>query len=54
MAAWGMWAATAGLGFTGFFFPLLKPVLGVRGHPAVWQQGFQGGSIARGDGRKPA
>jgi len=40
--AGGPFAAATGLGFAGFFFPLLKPVLGMGGQPAIWQQGFQG------------
>jgi len=27
--------ATASLGFAGFFFPLLQPVFGMGGHPAI-------------------
>jgi hypothetical protein len=41
----GPFPTTTGLSFAGFFFPLLKPVLGVDGHPAVRQQGFQCGSV---------
>jgi hypothetical protein len=36
-AASGPFPTTAGLGFAGFFFPLLKPVLGIGGNPAIWQ-----------------
>lgn len=38
-------AAATGLGFAGFFLPLLKPVFGVGGNPAIRQQGFQGGGV---------
>ena len=51
-AARGPLAATTGLGFAGFFFPLLKPVLGMGGNPAIRQQGFQGGSIVGSDRRE--
>ena len=49
----GPFAATPGLGFTGFFFPLLKPMLGMGGHPAIRQQGLQGSRVAGGNGRNP-
>jgi hypothetical protein len=32
--------AALGLGFAGFFFPLLQPMLGMVGQPAIRQQGF--------------
>jgi hypothetical protein len=41
------------LGFAGFFFPLLQPMLGVLGQPAIRQQSFLGGGVARGNGRNP-
>jgi len=41
----GSLPTAADLRFTGFFFPLLQSVLGVRGDPAIRQQGFQGGSV---------
>jgi hypothetical protein len=41
-AAGGPFSATTDLGFTGFFDPLLKSVLGMGSHPAVRQQGFGG------------
>ena len=31
--------------FTGFLFPLLQTVFRMSGHPAIRQQGFQGGSV---------
>jgi hypothetical protein len=37
--------ATTALGFARFFLPLLKPVLGMGGHPAIRQQGFQSRGI---------
>ena len=40
---------TTELSFTGFFFPLLKPVLWMGCDPVIRQQGFQGGSVS---GRK--
>ncbi len=43
----------AGLGFAGFFFPLLQPMFGMVGQPAIRQQGFQGSRVGRGDGRNP-
>jgi hypothetical protein len=42
-----------GLGFRGFSFPLLKPVFGMGCYPTIRQQGFQGSSVARSDGRNP-
>ena len=42
-------SSAAGLSFTGFFFPLLRPMLRVGGNPVVRQQGFQRGSVVRGD-----
>ncbi len=45
-------SAATGLGFAGFFFPLLQPMLGMGGHPAIRQQGFQGSSVGRVDCRK--
>jgi len=36
-AAGDPFVAATGLGFAGFFFPLLKPVLGIGGNPAIWQ-----------------
>ncbi len=47
-------STTAGLGFTGFLFPLFKLVLGVGSEPAIRQQGFQRGSVPLGDGRNSA
>jgi hypothetical protein len=44
-AAGGPFPLAAGLSLAGFFFPLLKPVLGMGGHPAVRQQGFQCDSV---------
>jgi hypothetical protein len=44
-------SAATGLGFARFFFPLLKPVLGMRGQPAIRQQSLQGSRIDRSDGR---
>jgi hypothetical protein len=44
---------TTGLGFAGFFFSLLKPVLGMCDHPAVWQEGFQGSRVAGGNDGDP-
>jgi hypothetical protein len=38
------------MGFTGFFFPLLQPVLGMGGHAVIRQQTFQGSRVGRGDG----
>ena len=49
----GPFTAAAGLGLAGFFFPLLKPVLGMGGQPAIRQQSFQGGGVARWNGRNP-
>jgi hypothetical protein len=37
----------------GFFFPLLKPLLRMGRHPAIWQQGLQGSRVAGIDGRNP-
>ncbi len=37
-----------GLGFAGFYFPLLKPVLGMVGQPTIRQQCLHG-SRAAGD-----
>ena len=48
----GPFPAATGLGFAGFFFPLLKPVLGMGGHPAIRQQSFQGSGVAGGDRRQ--
>ena len=45
--------ATAGLSLAGFFLPLFQPMLRMGSHPAIWQQSFQGGSVARGDGGNP-
>ncbi len=45
--------AATGLGLAGFFFPLLKPVLGMGSHPPVRQQGFQRGGVAGRNGRNP-
>jgi hypothetical protein len=50
----GPFPTATGLGFTGFFFPLFKPMLGMGGNPAIRQQGFQRGSVPRGDGRNLA
>jgi hypothetical protein len=36
----GSFPATTGLGFTGFFFPLLQPVLVMGDYPTIRQQGF--------------
>jgi hypothetical protein len=36
----GPFPATAGLRFTGLFFPLLKPMSGMGARAAVRQQGF--------------
>ena len=41
------------MGFATFFFPLLQPVFGMGGKPAIWQQGFQSSSVARSNGRNP-
>jgi len=45
----GPFPAATDLGFAGFFFPLLQPVLGMGRNPAIRQQGFQGGRVAGGD-----
>jgi hypothetical protein len=44
---------TAGQGLAGLFFPLLKPVHGVGGQPAIRQQSFQGSGVTRSDARNP-
>jgi len=36
----GTFSATTCLGIAGFFFPLLKPVLGLRGAEKNWSQGW--------------
>ena len=48
--ACGLFAATASLGFAGFFFSLLQPVLSMDCQPAVGRQGFQGSGVAWGNG----
>ena len=53
-AASGPFPTTTGLGFTGFFFPLFQPMLGMDGNPAIRQQGFKGSRVVRGDSRNPA
>jgi hypothetical protein len=52
-ATCGPFLLTAGLGFTGFFFPLFQPMLRMSGQPAIRQQRFQGSRVAWGDGRNP-
>jgi hypothetical protein len=49
-AASGPFSAAMGLGFAGFFFPLLQPMLRMGGHSAIRQQGFQSGGVG---GRNP-
>ena len=50
--AGGPFPATSRLGFTGFFFPLLKPVLEMGGQPTIRQQGLQGRRVTWGNGRE--
>ena len=45
----GLFPAATGLGFVGFFFPLLQRMLGMGGDPAIRQQGLQGSRVTRGD-----
>lgn len=42
-AASGPFSPMTGLSLAGFFFPLLQPMLGMNGHPAIRQQGLQRG-----------
>jgi hypothetical protein len=37
----GPFPAATGLGFAGFFFPLLQPMLGMLGQPTIRQQSHQ-------------
>ena len=43
----------SGLGLAGLFFPLLQPMFWMGCHPAIRQQGFQGGGVIGGDGWNP-
>ncbi len=47
----GPFLPSSGLSFPRFFFPLLQPVLGMSGQPAVRQQSIQGSRVTRDDGR---
>jgi hypothetical protein len=38
--------AATGLSLTGFFFPLLQPMLGMVGQPTIRQQGLQARCVA--------
>lgn len=49
----GAFVATPGLGFAGFFFPLLKPVFARSGNPTIRQQFFEGSVVAVGNSRNP-
>ena len=49
----GPLSPSSGLGLTGFFFPLLQPMLGMFGDATIRQQGFQSSRVARGDGCDP-
>ncbi|MGA2256723.1 MAG: hypothetical protein ABSG53_18905 [Thermoguttaceae bacterium] len=48
-AAGGPFPTATCLGFAGFLFPLLKPMLWVGGNPAIRQQSLQGSRVAGGD-----
>jgi hypothetical protein len=41
MSANASFAAATGLGFAGFFFPLLQPMLGMSGNSPIRQHGLQ-------------
>jgi hypothetical protein len=50
-AASSPFPSASGLSLTGFFCPLLQPMLGMGGNPAIRQQQFQGSRVAESDGR---